>query len=56
MRHIGIVLEFSDGQKYLTLEDISKYFINLGFLMAFAIFNINDFFWKIKLKIKGPFL
>ena len=45
MRHIGIVLECSDGQKYFTLEDISKYFINFGFLMAFAIFNINEHFF-----------
>ena len=44
MRHISIILECSDGQKYFTLEDISKYFINFGFLMAFAIFNINEHF------------
>ena len=35
--------EVSDGQKYFTLEDISKYFINFGMLMLFAIFDIIDF-------------
>ena len=45
MRHsISIILECLDGQKYVTLEDISKYFINFGFLMAFANFNINEIF------------
>ena len=44
MRHMSIILQCSDGWKYLTLEDMSKYFINFGFLMACAIFNINDNF------------
>ena len=47
MRLITILLEGSDGQKYIILQDISKYFINFGMMMAFPIFDINkDFLYN----------
>ena len=39
-----MLLEGSDGQKHIILEDISKYFINFGMMMAFPIFDINKHF------------
>ena len=44
MRLITVLLEGSDGQKHMILEDISKYFINFGMMMAFPIFDINKHF------------
>jgi len=44
MKLITILLEGSDGQKYIILQDISKYFINFGMMMTFSIFNINKHF------------
>ena len=41
MRLIAILLEGSVGQKYIILQDIWKYFINFGMMMAFPIFDIN---------------
>ena len=44
MRLITVLLEGSDGEKHMILEDISKYIINFGIMMAFPIFDINKHF------------
>ena len=44
MRLNTILLEGLDGQKYIILQDISKYFINFGMMMAFSLFDINKHF------------